>query len=75
MQLLVLAMDLANRKILMAAIEERRELVQLLWFLGYQDEGLLHYEGLLLLRQKYKEGKDAHTRLNHPGVDGNTPAE
>lgn len=70
-----LAMDLASRKILMAAIEERRELVQLLWFLGYPDEGSLHYEGLLLLRERYKEAKDANTRLNHPGIDGNTPAE
>jgi hypothetical protein len=68
-------MDLANRKILMAAIEERRELVQTLWFLGHQEEGSLQYEGLLLLRERYKEGKDADTRLNHPRADGNTPED
>lgn len=68
-------MDLASRKILMAAIEERRELVQQLWFMGYQDEGSHYYEGLLLLRARYKEGKDAHTRLNHPGIDGNPATE
>jgi hypothetical protein len=68
-------MDLADRKILMAAIEERRELVQMLYFYGLQDEGSQVYEGLYLLRQRYKAVKDAHTRLDNSGADGNTPAE
>lgn len=59
----------------MAAIEERRELVQQLWFFGYEEEGSEHYEGLLFLRLKYKEAKDAHTRLNNPGAHGDSAAE
>jgi hypothetical protein len=59
----------------MAAIEEKRELVQQLYLWGYQEEGSQQYEALLSLRARYKEGKDAHTRLNHPGADGNSAAE
>jgi hypothetical protein len=57
----------------MAAIEERRELVQALWFFGHDEEGASHYEGLWELRRRYEEMKDAHTGLNNPGAHDNSP--
>ncbi len=59
----------------MAAIEERRELVQTLWFYGYEELATEHYVELRRLRAKMKELRNVDTRPNNPGVDGDQAAE
>jgi hypothetical protein len=61
--------------VLIAAIEERRELVQQLWFYGFEAEATQQYEELRLLRQRLREVQNADTRLNHPGAHGDQAAE
>lgn len=59
----------------MAAIEERRELVQQLWFFGAEEEATGIYVGLRELRAKMKEVNVADTRRNNSGTDGDSATE
>jgi hypothetical protein len=62
-------------QILLAAISERQELVQQLWFYGFEVEALGHYSELKSLRYRLREVRDAHTRPNHPGAAGHSQTE
>jgi hypothetical protein len=67
--------SLRTKWVLIAAIEERRELVQQLWFYGHEALASEQYEELRLLRARLREVEDADTRLNHSGTDGDKAAE
>lgn len=58
--------------VLIAAIEERRELVQQLWFYGFEVEATEQYAELRRLRARLRELRDADTRLSDSGVDGDS---
>lgn len=63
-------MSSRTKWVLIAAIEERRELVQQLWFYGFEKEASEQYAELRLLRARLRELRDADTRLSDSGVDG-----
>lgn len=52
---------------MMAAIEEKRELVQFLYDWGLQDAGAEQYEQLRVLRAKMREAS-ANARRSDPGA-------
>lgn len=60
---------------LIAAIEEKRELVQQLWFFGHETEAMSEYIELKRLRARLKELTNADTGLNNPGADGDQATE
>lgn len=60
-------MDFRTKAVLMAAIEERRELVQFLYDWGFFAEGEYQYIELRVLRQKMREA-NANSGLNNPGA-------
>lgn len=66
-------MDFRSRAVLMAAIEEKRELVQSLYDWGLDELGSQHYEQLRELRARMREAS-ANARRSDPGTDGNSPA-
>ena len=49
-------MHLLSRNILVAAINEKRELVQSLYLQGYQDEGEAEYKELKKIRHEIERG-------------------
>lgn len=61
--------------ILMAAIEERRELVQHLWFYGHTELASEHYAELRQLRARLREVENANTRHDNPGASGDSQTE
>jgi hypothetical protein len=61
--------------VLMAAIEERRELVQHLWFYGHTELASEHYAELRLLRARLREVENANSRHGDTGADGNPQAK
>lgn len=63
-------MSSRTKWVLIAAIEERRELVQQLWFYGFETEASEQYAELRRLRARLRELRDADTRLSDSGVDG-----
>ena len=58
--------------VLIAAIEERRELVQQLWFYGFEVEATEQYAELRRLRARLRELRDADPRLSDSGIDGDS---
>ena len=58
----------------MAAIEERRELVQFLYGWGFFDQGEEQYQELRILRQRMREA-NANSGLNNPGAHEHPTAE
>lgn len=58
----------------MAAIEERRELVQFLYGWGFFAEGEEQYQQLRVLRQRMREA-NANSGLNNPGAHEHPTAE
>jgi hypothetical protein len=67
-------MDFRTKAVLMAAIEERRELVQFLYDWGLFIEGEYQYAKLRVLRQKMREA-NANSGLNNPGTHEHPTAE
>lgn len=61
-------MDSRSRKILTAAIIEKRELVQMLYLQGYQDEGMAQYQELRRLGQHLKDEINGDTRTDNQGT-------
>jgi hypothetical protein len=61
--------------ILLAAIMERQELVQQLWFYGHEREASEQYTELKALRAKLREVRNANSRSSNPGASGNPQAE
>ena len=61
-------MDSQSRKILTAAIIEKRELVQMLYMQGYQSEGLAQYIELRRLGQSLKDELNGDTRTDNQGT-------
>jgi len=66
-------MHFLTRKILVAAINEKRELVQLLYLQGYQDEGEAEYKELKKLGMKLREVINGDPETGHQGTGENTP--
>lgn len=65
----------SEKAVLVAAIDERQELVQFLWFYGHEVEAVEHYKELRRLRARLKEVLNANTGLSDPRTDGDTPTE
>jgi hypothetical protein len=61
--------------ILLAAIRERTELIQELWFFGFPDEALAEYAQIKILKDKLREVRRANSRPSNPGIAGNPQAE
>lgn len=61
-------MDSQSRKILTAAIVEKRELVQMLYLQGYQDEGMAQYMELRRLGQSLRDVINGNTRPDNQGT-------
>ena len=68
-------MDSKSRAILTAAIQEKLELVQMLYNKGQPDEGMAEYAELRRLGHELRKLKDGNTRPGNTGTDGDTPAE
>jgi hypothetical protein len=67
-------MDFRTKAVLMAAIEERRELVQFLYDWGFFVEGEYQYIELRALRQRMREA-NANSGLDNPGAHEYPAAE
>ena len=68
-------MDFQSRKILIAAIVEKRELVQMLYDYGRQDEGLGEYMELRRLGGILRKAINGDTRPDNQGTGENPPTE
>lgn len=68
-------MDLASRKILTAAIVEKRELVQMLYEQGRQDEGLAEYLELKHLGARLRKAINGDPRTDNQGTGQDSPTE
>ena len=68
-------MDLQSRQILVAAMTEKRELVQMLYNTGRQDEGLREYSELRRLGQLLREEINGDTRPSNKRIEPDTPTE
>jgi hypothetical protein len=61
--------------ILLAAIRERTELIQELWFFGFPDEALAEYAQVKALKARLREVRRANSGPSNPGTAGNPQAE
>ena len=68
-------MDYRARKILTAAIEEKRELVQMLYEQGRPDEGQAEYVELRHLGQRLREAINGNARPSDPGTGEDPESE
>jgi hypothetical protein len=68
-------MDFQSRKILIAAIVEKRELVQMLYDYGRQDEGLGEYMELRRLGGILRKAINGDPRTDNQGTGEDSPTE
>jgi len=68
-------MDFQSRKILTAAIVEKRELVQMLYDQGKQDDGLAEYLELRRLGGLLRKAINGDPRTDNQGTGENPPTE
>jgi hypothetical protein len=68
-------MHLLSRNILVAAINEKRELVQSLYLQGYQDEGEAEYKELKKLGMKLREVINGDPERGNQGTGKDTQPE
>lgn len=68
-------MDLHSKRILIAAIVEKRELVQMLYDSGKPDEGVREYEELRRLGQLLRKAINGDPRTGDQRAGENPPAE
>ncbi len=68
-------MDSQSRKILTAAIVEKRELVQMLYQQGRQDDGLAEYLELRHLGARLRKAINGDTRPDNKGTGQNPQSE
>lgn len=68
-------MDYQTRRILTAAIEEKRELVQMLYDQGRPDDGQLEYQELRHLGQRLREAINGNTGTSNPGTGADPEPE
>ena len=61
--------------ILLAAIRERTELIQELWFFGFPDEALAEYAQVKALKARLREVRRANSGPSNPGIAGNPQTE
>jgi hypothetical protein len=67
-------MDSPSRRILIAAIIEKRELVQMLYLQGNPDEGMKEYMELKRLGHILRKEIDGNARPGNTGTGENPPA-
>jgi len=67
-------MDFRSRQILIAAILEKRELVQMLYDQGKPDDGLAEYMELRRLGQLLRKAINGDPRTDNQGTGENPPA-
>lgn len=68
-------MDLLSKRILTAAIVEKRELVQMLYDYGRQDEGLGEYMELRRLGGILRKAINGDPRTDNQGTGEDSPTE
>lgn len=68
-------MDFQSRKILTAAIVEKRELVQMLYDQGKQDDGLAEYLELRRLGGLLRKAINGDPRADNQGTGEDSPTE
>lgn len=68
-------MDFQSTRILTAAIVEKRELVQMLYESGRQNEGLAEYTELRRLGGLLRKAINGDTRPDNQGTGENPPTE
>ena len=68
-------MDFPSKRILIAAIVEKRELVQMLYDLGRFDDGLAEYSELRRLGGLLRKAINGDTRPDNQGTGENPPTE
>lgn len=68
-------MDSQSKRILTAAIQEKMELVQMLYSQGKPDQGVLEYQELKRLGRSLREAINGDTRPDNQGTGENPPAE
>jgi hypothetical protein len=61
--------------ILLAAIRERTELIQELWFFGFSDEAVAEYAEVKALKAKLREVRRANSGSGNPGTSGHPQGE
>lgn len=61
--------------ILLAAIRERTELIQELWFFGFPDEAIAEYAQIKILKAKLREVRRANSGPSNSGTPGHPQAE
>jgi len=61
--------------ILLAAIRERTELIQELWFFGFSDEAVAEYAQVKVLKAKLSEVRRANSGSNNSGIAGHPQGE
>lgn len=68
-------MDLQSRQILVAAMQEKRELVQMLYNAGRPEDGQKEYTELRRLGQLLREVINGDTRASNQGIEPDPPTE
>jgi len=68
-------MDSRSKKILVAALIEKRELVQMLYLQGYEDEGKSQYMELKRLGEILRKEINGNPRTDNQGTGEDTPTE
>ena len=68
-------MDFPSKRILIAAIVEKRELVQMLYDLGRFDDGLAEYSELRRLGGLLRKAINGDPRAGYQGTGDDTPTE
>ena len=68
-------MDLQSKRILVAAMVEKRELVQMLYNSGFPDEGVKEYEELRRLGQVLREVINGDSRAGNQGTEPDQNSE
>lgn len=68
-------MDSQSKRILIAAIEEKRELVQMLYLADNADAGVMEYIELKRLGQRLREELNGNPRAGNSGTEPDTPAK
>ena len=68
-------MDFPSKRILIAAIVEKRELVQMLYDLGRFDDGLAEYMELRRLGGLLRKAINGDPRAGYQGAGDDTPTE
>jgi hypothetical protein len=61
--------------ILLAAIRERTELIQELWFFGFPNEAVAEYAQVKALKARLREVRRANSGPSNPGIAGHPQAE